>query len=338
MFNELKDEIIVRLGPLSPSPNGFQKRNCMMCDLRGQGVDKRKRFGILCTTDSISVNCFNCAFKASWKVGHELSGSFKAFMRRIGFTDESIKKISFDIFKNKLTLTPDDKVDTRYSVISKWVHMDLPEVALPIQTWAENGCDDPDFIKVCEYAESRNLRDFHKLLWAPERTKNLSRRLIIPFTYKDRTVGYTARYYIEHPAANIPKYLNYMPSSFLYNFDKQMEYKRKYVILCEGILDAYQMDGTSPLGSINNDQADMIDSLKKQIIVVPDRDKSGAGLYDMAVARGWSISFPTWEAGIKDPAKASEKYGVVLTLQNILDNVEKDSLYLKVRRKLTYDK
>lgn len=338
MFAEFKDEIIIRLGQLSPSPNGFLKRNCMMCESRGQTADKRRRFGIIFYDDSVSVNCFNCAFKASWKAGHDLTMPFKDFLRHIGFTDEYIKKVSFDIFRNRSTMTVADKIDTRHLTVSKWAHVGLPDTFMSIKDWAEAGCTDEDFIDVCQYAVDRRLVNFESLLWSPEKNKGLSKRLIIPFTYKERIVGYTARYYKDKCPQGIPKYLNYMPSSFLYNFDRQMDYKRKHVILCEGVLDAYQMDGTSPLGSINTDQADMIDSLKKEIIVVPDRDKSGIGLYDMAIARGWSVSFPTWEQGIKDPAKAAEKYGAILTLQNILENVKSDPVYLKVKRKLMYDK
>jgi len=63
--------------------------------------------------------------------------------------------------------------------------------------------------------------------------------------------------------------------------------------------------------------------------VCPDRDKNGGTLVDVALNNNWSVSFPLWENGIKDAAKATEKYGRILTLQSILDSAEENPTTIK---------
>ena len=119
--------------------------------------------------------------------------------------------------------------------------------------------------------------------------------------------------------------------------DAQCE-DRPFVILYEGALDAYLCDGISPLGTINETQAAIINSMSKRVIVCPDRDKEGQALIDMAVKHGWEVSIPAWEANVKDAGQAVQMYGKILTIRSILDRVFIDKLRIKLnRRKDTYN-
>ena len=124
-----------------------------------------------------------------------------------------------------------------------------------------------------------------------------------------------------------------MPDNFVYNLDEQ-HYDRKYCILCEGVIDAHLTSGIASLGnSINDKQVEVINSLKKTIILVPDRDSSGEGTIKVAVNNGWLVSFPKWGEEIKDAADAVEKYGKLLTVESILTSVVSNPLKIHVARK-----
>ena len=63
----------------------------------------------------------------------------------------------------------------------------------------------------------------------------------------------------------------------------------------------------------------LINSLQREVIVVPDKDQSGQQLADDAVKYGWSVSFPIWpDSDIKDVADAVKRYGKIYTVQKIV--------------------
>ena len=53
-------------------------------------------------------------------------------------------------------------------------------------------------------------------------------------------------------------------------------------------------------------------------MLVPDRDKAGQKLIDDALEYGWSVSFPEWEADVKDINAAVIRYGKLFTLKSNL--------------------
>lgn len=105
------------------------------------------------------------------------------------------------------------------------------------------------------------------------------------------------------------------------------------MILTEGVLDAWVVDGISILGEITRSKIDIINSLQKQIIVCPDRDKKGYDLVKTAIDNKWAVSFPKWDIYIKDAAKAAEKYGRLLTTHSIIAS----AIHGKDKIRLTWD-
>jgi hypothetical protein len=122
------------------------------------------------------------------------------------------------------------------------------------------------------------------------------------------------------PDKSIPKYYQQCPQDFVYNLDNQQGWLRKYVIVTEGVLDAWIVDGISILGEVGQSKVDIINRLQKEVIVCPDRDKKGWDLVNIAIENNWSVAFPKWDAGIKDAANASEKYGRLLTTHSIISS------------------
>ena len=338
----LKDAILANAGQLRPAPKNWMKRCCMLCHTRGHGKDTRNRFGIQFNIDSIAVNCFNCGFSASFTEGKDLSKSFKFFLKNIHIDEKFIEQIEFEIFKQRNHIIEVREGDTAKlidpeekfrNLFQKWKTVDLPKDSLPIQQWLENDLSDPDFLKVTEYLLGRKIFNLNEFYWSPIKEHNLNQRLIIPYYYKRRIVGFTSRLCYDSIEKFPPKYYQQCPQDYVYNLDNQDGWSRKYVIVNEGVLDAWSVDGVSTLGEIGQSKVDIINRLNKQIIVCPDRDKKGSDLVEVAIENDWAVSFPKWSPGIKDAAAASEKYGRLLTTHSIITSAVSG----KDRIRLTWD-
>lgn len=327
LIDLIKDSIIQNIGPLRPAPKGFQKRNCPLCHTQGHGKDTRNRFGIQFNPQSIITNCFNCGFSATYTEDRELSKSFKFFLKQINVSNEFIKHIEFEIFKqkNKIQEFRDGYVSTKindkiFSVFQKWKTSNLPKNSLRITEWLEHELDDPNFLNVVNYAIGRGIYDLENFYWSPEKVHNLNQRLIIPYYYNNNIVGFTSRLFYNTDDKSIPKYYQQSPSDFIYNLDLHQDRSYKYILVNEGVLDAWCVNGISVLGEVGQTKIDIINRLQKDIIVCPDRDKKGGDLVEIAIKNSWAVSFPQWDIDIKDAAQASQKYGRLLTTHSIISS------------------
>lgn len=336
----LRDVILQNIGPLKPAPKEWFKQNCRMCHLMGHGQDKRNRFGIQFTGNSIVCHCFNCGYSASFKEGGNLGNSFKKFLKTLNISDKFIKQVEFEIFKNKNNISDfrdghqAKSIDKIKELVELWKPMDLPDGSLPIMTWLENGVDDPNLLQVAEYAIGRGFTKLDDLYWSPYTFKNLNNRLLIPYHYNGKIVGFTSRLTITPPeGVYIPKYYQQSPTDFVFNLDEQVN-TRKIVIVNEGVFDAYITGGVGILGEMNQTKADIINRLGKRVIVSPDRDKKGWDLVNYAIENNWEVSFPKWQRGIKDASQAAEKYGKLLTVHSIIAGATEGKDRITVKWKL----
>jgi DNA primase len=156
-----------------------------------------------------------------------------------------------------------------------------------------------------------------------------SKRIIVPYTYKNKIVGHTSRY-IDN---RIPKYINDQQQGYVFNIDAQKS-EWQVCIVTEGIFDALSIDGVALMhDNISNEQAQLLAQLNKRIIVVPDIDKTGMKIIDRALELGYSVSLPNWEVGVKDTNDAVVKYGKLPTLLSILQNATMSKIKLEIQRK-----
>ena len=129
-----------------------------------------------------------------------------------------------------------------------------------------------------------------------------------------------------------PKYLSEQQPGYVFNLDNQLN-NRKYVIVTEGPLDAISVDGVALLSAdIKQHQKALIESLHKEVILVPDRDHEGPRTVEQALEFGWSVSFPEWE-DCKDVNDAYVKYGRLFTLYSIINSKESNSLKIQLTAK-----
>ena len=312
------------------TPSGWLAFNAPCCEHNGTTPDTRQRGGLIANADEgVSFHCFNCGFKTSWRNGRNLSFKMKKFMRWLNVPDDTITKLALQVLQTK-TDSPGHKT---FITLPKFVSKELPPKSKPIHEWAdykalEPGGIDKDLFKVLEYIAARklNLNDYD-FYWTPE--AGYRDRLIIPFYYREKVVGYTARKVVESKV----KYLSEQQPGYVFNIDEQTD-DRKYVVAVEGPIDAIAIDGVALLGSeIKEQQTALLNSLGKHVIVVPDRDEAGQKLVYDAMESGWSVSMPDWSQDIGDVNDAVCKYGRLHTLYSIVKNAEESQLKIKLRMK-----
>ena len=183
--------------------------------------------------------------------------------------------------------------------------------------------------ELLEYAQQRKM-PVEELLWSNTKPGRMYRRIVIPCTWHGRVIGSTARA-VDNETN--PKYFNNYESNYVYGIDRQVP-GGKFSIVCEGIIDALTIGGVATLTNRCNDtQAQIIDTLGREIVLVPDRDRAGQKLIDDALEYGWSVSFPEWEADVKDINAAVIRYGKLFTLKSIIDTKQTNRLKINLMRK-----
>ena len=312
------------------SPNGWVSGNCPMCVVNGESrPDTKSRGGFHFEEDKFQYNCFNCGYSTGWSPGKKLSYRLKKLLLRLGADESDVQRLVLDLMREDEMASILYKQNKRDEpVIIDWPTVELPEGTLP---FAEHINPNEDWISAASYIHQRgfNVEDNRFLYTASKVPARMNKRIVIPFYYKGRVVGYTGRW-VGTPPDKMPKYYNQQPpKNFVYGLDKQTSDKRT-VIVTEGILDAIVTDGVA-IGSnnINDDQANIIDSLNKRVVLLPDADSAGAKAINTAIERGWGVAFPEWHE-CKDAGDAMEKYGRLFTVKSILESVETNTTRIKL--------
>lgn len=322
----------------------WNKCNCPMCVVRGQSrMDDRKRFGITHYQNEIGGNCFNCGFKFKYVDGDNLNKDILEFLNVIGVDKETISSIKIESIKlhydTPMSVNPRKHAT---SLVGKFEEIELPAGTLTMAEHIENGTLDQKFVSSLEYLVSRGIFEFDKFYWSPTNTKeckDLTDRLIIPFFNYNTLVGYTARNTLSSfDSKKIPKYHTVKQGNYIYNYTDQIQFGRKHVIVCEGPFDAFSVGGlavmTNTMSVSAIEQINALKSMQKNVIVCPDREKSGAEMVHTAIKNEWAVSFPEWEAGIKDANEATAKYGRIFTTLSILKGAEYSPTKIEIQWKL----
>ena len=304
------------------TPSGWTSFNAPCCHHNGNTADTRGRGGLISEGDTVSFHCFNCGFKASWQPGRGVSKGLRRLLVWLGAPDDAINKLTLDVMR----INEGVEVQQRKIEIPTFETVPLPADAIKLT-------DITEFNKfsmaILEYMAARNLNlDDTDYYWSP--SLGYRDRLIIPFYYEKRIVGWTARTII---ADKQPKYLTETQPGYVYGLDEQ-GHNKVFAIICEGPVDAIHVEGCALTGSeIGDQQAILINRLGKDIIVVPDRDKAGSKLIEAAIERGWGVSLPEWDADINDIGDAVAKYGRLYTLYSIASAAETSPLKIRLRAK-----
>jgi hypothetical protein len=309
-------------GKRKTTPSGWTSFNAPCCHHNGNTADTRGRGGLISEGDTVSYHCFNCGYKASWQPGRNVSKGLRRLLIWLGAPDDVINKLTLDVMR----INEGVEVQQRKIDIPTFETVPLPPDAVKIT-------DITEFNKfsmtVLEYMAARNLNlDDTDYYWSP--SLGYRDRLIIPFYFEKRIVGWTARTVTPDKQ---PKYLTENQPGYVYGLDEQ-GHNKVFAIVCEGPVDAIHVDGCALTGSeISDQQALLINRLAKDIYVVPDRDKAGSKLVERAIELGWGVSLPEWDADINDIGDAVAKYGRLYTLYSIASAGETSPLKIRLRAK-----
>ena len=311
------------------TPSGWTSFNGVCCPHNGESADTRGRGGLTANPDgSVSYHCFNCNFKASYQPGRHLTFKFRKLLKWLGADDTDIKRLVIEAIRVRELVAPEEvKAEAEEEKI-EFKARDLPDDAVNLVAL--------DYVHpALEYCVSRKIDlDKYQFYATRQEQYNLHKRILIPFIWQGRTIGYTARAVEENVK---PKYHSNYEPNFVFNINNQQA-DSKFVIVCEGPFDAMSIDGVAVLNNeCNETQADIIESLGREVIVVADRDRAGAKMINNAIEYGWSVSFPVWLETCKDINEAVVKYGKLFVLKTILDSKQSSKLKIELMKKRLYN-
>jgi hypothetical protein len=303
------------------TPSGWTKFNAVCCSNNSSSIDTRARGGIIRNGEGCSYHCFNCGFKASYVNGRHLTRKMRQLLSWLGTPDDTVNKLALEALRIQ-----QDTVYLEEISLPKFEDKELPKDSVLLT--ADN--IDEQTIPAIEYVYRRGLTlddyDFYV-------SKSMPDRIIVPFKFENRIVGYTARKLSEGK----PKYISEQTPGYVFNLDAQSYIPwcdERYVIVVEGPMDALSTSGVAILGAdVMDKQAMLINKLGMIPVLVPDRDADGLRTIEQALANKWKVSLPDWHQDIKDSNDAILKYGKLWTLKSIFDGIETNELKVKLRMK-----
>lgn len=323
------------------TPTGWTSFNAPCCVHNGESADTRGRGGLTANQDgSVSYHCFNCNFKASYQPGRHLTFKFRKLLAWLGAADSDIKRLVIEAIRIRELVNPEEvKLEAEEKIEFKI--RELPKDAVSFQQLLTHHLLD-DFRNVpsllntaVDYVKARKINtDKYDFYWTDSTEHSLHQRVVIPMYWEGKIIGYTSRTFVDSVK---PKYYSNYEPNLVFNLNNQQR-DSKFVIVCEGPFDAMSVDGVAVMSNeCSETQAEIIESLGKEVIVVADRDKAGARLLQNAIEYGWSASFPVWQETCKDINEAVVKYGKLFVLKSIIDSKETSKLKIELMRKKWYN-
>lgn len=309
-------------GKKKNTSSGWTSFNAVCCSHQGHKADRRSRGGIKFDGQANwSYHCFNCGFKCNFTLGRSITYKTRSLLKWCGIDDLEIQRWSLESLQNKDLL--DFTQPKKQKLKLKFKDHTLPDGQIL-------NVDDPSHKIYVDYLHKRKIdtNDYPFLITPHELGRNAN-RIVIPYSFKNKIVGQTSRYLDD----KTPKYINEQQPGYVFNIDRQQD-DWSVCILVEGIFDALSIDGIAVMhDDISSEQAQLISTLNRPVIVVPDRDKTGMKMIDRALELGYQVSLPNWDKEIKDVNDAVVKYGKLPTLLSILNSATNSKIKIELQRK-----
>jgi hypothetical protein len=302
------------------TPSGWLSFNAVCCQHNGSTQDRRGRGGIKLSEQGWSYHCFNCGYTASFILGRNIGFKARRLLEWIGVPENDINQINLESMRHR---SMEGMIEDRQRVWNSLAPIEFTETDLP---------NFVDFVTPAQaehwaYLRSRHVpEDYPVMVSAASPTRP---GVVVPFTYNNQVVGSTIRFLDDRN----PRYINDMQKGYVFGIDLQQA-GWQHVIVTEGIFDALSISGLAVMhNEISDDQARLIRSLGRNVIVVPDQDAAGVALIDRAVELGWAVSVPDWPVGVKDVNDAVIKLGKLATLLTIMQSKETSKIKIELRKK-----
>jgi hypothetical protein len=310
-------------GKKKVTQSGWHSFNAVCCHHRGHTPDKRARGGLKFDGEhNWSYHCFNCNFKTGFKLGRPLSKNTRQLLEWSGLIPEEISKLNLESLKYKDMI---DYVKPKKKKLKiNFKELSLPEDAELISV------TNPEHQVFVDYLKTRGFTpEDYPFMITPHADGRNSNRIIIPYTHQNKVVGHISRYLDNR----IPKYIKEQQSGYVFGIDLQKP-DWEVCVVTEGPFDALSINGCALThDAISDEQAALLKSLNRRIIVVPDMDASGLKICDQALDMGFYVSIPIWDDGVKDVNDAVLKYGRLPTLLSILQNATNNKIKVELNRR-----
>ena len=341
MLSNIIQDTVLQYWQGKRNAKGWFVNNAVCCIHNGETVDTRNRGGVIVNTDnSISYSCFNCNFSTRYTPGFPMGHKFRKLLKWLNVDDLEIQRLVIESIREKEQMemlgliAPSIQADI---VNINFTPEPLPEDSMSFMQMAEwnelkgDWSNSKQLSAAVEYVYARKINlNKYEFYLTSTKEQQLNTRVIVPFYWKGQLIGYSARAMSDDVSA---KYVTRVDNGFVFNIDKQQK-NWQFVIVCEGLFDAMSIDGVAVMhSSVTATQVNIIESLNKEIIVVPDWNHSGQDLIDAALDNGWGVSFPVWAETCIDINDAVVKYGKLFALKAIVDAVEHNPLKIKLLRK-----
>lgn len=314
------------------SPKGWYSGNAPCCQHNGETKDTRGRGGIRPNEDgSFTYHCFNCHYKAGYAPGRPLSHKLRNLLRWLGAGENDINYLVIEALRLRdltdfIVAAPKELEELEFK------ERDLPKGAKSFTEWAD-GDEYPDgLLSAINYAAERlgDLTEYPDIYWTTDKAEAMNKRIIFPFTWQNKVVGYSGRTFKKIIK---PKYMVAVDSDYVYGLDHLVK-ESEFVLVFEGVIDALLLNGVAVLSNkISVEQADQIEQLGKQVIVVPDLNETGKPLIDSAIEYDWHVAFPDWDDDVKDAGEAVQRYGKLFTLKSIISNVATNATKIELLKR-----
>lgn len=298
---------------------GWISTNAVCCHHRGHRPDTRMRGGIIYSGEKLNYSCFNCHFKCGYSTGKLFSSNFKSFLSWIGMGDQEIQQLSFEAMKLRDTSM---LIDTQVVREISFKDYYLPEDAVQIDS------NNQLHKKYVDFLLNRGFNcDDYTFYVTPNSNLREKDRIIIPYYYNKKLVGYTSRYCDNRK----PKYISEQQSGYVFNIDAQ-DPSWQICIVVEGQFDALAIGGCAIMSNnISEKQSWLLAKLERKIVYVPDRDVAGMEGIHTALQYGYYVSIPPyWDRSVKDVNDAVIKYGRFPTLLSIIQHATTSEAKIKI--------
>lgn len=305
--------------------NGWIYFNCPSC-IHTEFQDSKKRGNILFSDDGFVYQCFNCKFKCGFKLGQYFSKNTLQWLKDLDISPKDLNDLLLMVREYNESNT-EKTIDK--PIVKKREIRQIPSNYKCIQESLYKGEKSKTLQTITNYIYQRNARlmEWTPLYWAENQYN-----FLIPCKEYNEIVGYSLRSINDDSKS---KYIHYIPQGYVFNYDNLLT-DRKYEILVEGQTCALSINGVAYLSStLTPDRLKRILPFAehKELIICPDRDKAGMKIIDQIINEDlpFSVSFPNWEKGIKDPEEAVKKYGRLYTIYSILTSKESDKKLIKMK-------
>lgn len=317
------DIVSVIPGKKRTTATGWISFNAVCCHHRGHRPDRKGRAGIRKEGNNWTYHCFNCNFKAIFVLGRTINGNTKKLLQWCGIDESQINKWSLESLQKKDILELVMQASKPHRKIT-FAETDLPQAEL----LDENNPNHKIYVDYIRKKRGLNPSDYPYMV-TPYADGRNAKSIIIPYTFKNKIVGYSYRYLDDA----FPKYLKVQQNGYVFGYDFQKP-NWQYCIVVEGLFDALAINGCALThNTISDEQAELLYKLNRTIIVVPDYDKTGLDIIDRALDLGFQVSMPDWEPDVKDTNDAVKKYGKVATLLSIIQNATSSKIKIELMRK-----